>query len=84
MYTADGEELINSAELARRLNVDPSAVRRYEQTGKIVPYSVSYRGLRRVTLFRASEVDRLKRMRRQGPEDTQGNSRPAMLVAAQA
>jgi len=57
---ADDEELITGAEFARQLGVNRSNVTRYVRNGKLVPAQVTSHGFKRVTLYRASDVARIK------------------------
>jgi hypothetical protein len=70
LVNEDTQEIVSAAEFARRLGVDRSAVRRYVLSGRLVPVTTDYQGLKPQPKFRATDVELF---RRPLPPTTEGN-----------
>lgn len=71
------EELLTVPEVARRLRVDESTVRRWIKSGAIEAITLPHRGFRQIYRIRKSTLDRLLTPTRPEQPDarTSGNSR---------
>jgi len=71
---SDKIELIHGAEFARRLGVSRSAINRYVDAGLLKPVSNDYQGLKPQPMYLASDVERLKQIRKQRASAREGRS----------